>query len=118
MDGVLYRETDTGKCEYEKDVFNKIKHVFCEYEDLWYNLRDMGTGICSAMRSIPYCASVNAYEDIGEIFIADVNCDIYQSKLLAFHYVLHIISLDVQDSIKHLPENWIKHARLLCIYFE
>ena len=69
------------------------------------------------MRSTPDYAGVSANEDIGESFIAFMNRDLCPKKLLAFHSVLHIISLAVQDSIKHLPKNWITHIRLLYRYF-
>ena len=77
----------------------------------------MGTYGCSAMRSTSDYAGVTAHEDIGERFIAHINRDLFPRKLLAFHSVLHIISLDVQDSIQNLPKNWIKHIRLIYTYF-
>ena len=35
--------TDTGGCESGEVCYNKIKHLFSEYETLWNNLRDVGT---------------------------------------------------------------------------
>ena len=57
------------------------------------------------MRSTPDYAGVSANEDIGDSFIAFMDRDLCPRKLLAFHSVLHIISLAVQNSIKHLPKN-------------
>ena len=69
------------------------------------------------MRSTPDYAGVTANEDIDEIFIAFINRDLCPRKLLAFHSVLHIIFLAIQDSIKYLPKNWIKHIILIYTYF-
>ena len=90
--------TDTGGYESGEFYYNKVKHVFSEYETLWNNLRDVGTDGCSAMRSRPDYAGVSANEDIGESFIAFMNRDLCPRKLLAFHSVFKIVS---QISLKN-----------------
>ena len=41
-------QTDTGGCNSREFYYNKIKHVFSEYENMWNVIRDVGTDGCSA----------------------------------------------------------------------
>ena len=93
-------ETDKWGYDSGKVYFNKIKNLFSEYETLWCNLRDVGTDGCSAMRSKADYTGDNIHEDIGKSFITRINCDLFPRKSFAFHSVLRIISLDVQNKYK------------------
>ena len=77
----------------------------------------IGANSCHSMRSNAKQSGVNAHGTVGESCIAFANRDLNSQNLLAFHLVLHIISLDVGDCVKKLPPFWIKHLQLIYTYF-
>ena len=109
-------QTNTAGCESGQVYFNAVKSVYDPYK-IWEIKKSVGTDGCSAMRSTTHYAGVDANGNHGESFIAYVNRDGIKPNVLAFHSVLHIISLAVGDCVKELPAFWIKHVRLLYTYF-
>ena len=109
-------QTNTAGCESGETYFQAVKNVFIMY-NIWSKKKSIGTDGCHSMRSTSKYAGVNSHGLVGESFIAYVNRDIGLSNVLAFHSVLHIISLAVGDCVKKLPPFWIKHLQLIYTYF-
>ena len=91
-------QTNTAGCETGEVYFNTVKDVFSTY-DIWSKKKSIGTDGCHSMRSTSKYAGVDAHGSVGESFIAYANRNIGSSNVLAFHLVLHIISLAVGDCV-------------------
>ena len=104
-------QTNTAGCESGEIHFNTVKDVYSVY-NIW-SKKIIGTDGCHSMRSTSKYAGVDAHGLVGESFIAYANTDVESSNDLAFHSVLHIISLAVGDCVKKLPPFWIKHLQLI-----